>query len=183
MDMRGKVLEEMARGAYARFCAALGKHDDVQQMPWTSVDPNDLKFSLDVAGYHLDALLASTELSTLAWLKLENSQVKEVKPLPAKATETLKAETPSGRGSGRTSEQLRQAPQGAFFICAPSASRTYMRNLARHLLRDDIQMILPSEFGRLTGANRKLFVVDHSAWEYMTAEQVIYWNRITRDFS
>lgn len=81
------------------------------------------------------------------------------------------------RGTGRTTRQMKEAPQGAIFIwCAEGLA--YPRGLAEKAGRRDLR-IEPLSRVRLTpewlrGTNRPI-VVDHEAMVRMTARQ---WHEI-----
>jgi len=78
------------------------------------------------------------------------------------------------RGTGRTTKQIKEAPQGAIFICPPDAF-DYTRRLVHDLGRTDLRIERPSFFdGRWHGL-RLPIVVDHAAPEYMTNRERDGW--------
>lgn len=80
------------------------------------------------------------------------------------------------RGTGRTTEQLRAAPQGALFIAPTHAAVWHCLDLARKIGRTDIKMASPGILNRkaihLRGTHYPAIVLDHAAAEMLTEEQV-----------
>lgn len=74
----------------------------------------------------------------------------------------------SERGTGRTTKQIKDAPQGAVFVCPPCAV-DYIRRLAEHLGRTDLRIERPDYFirGRWLGL-RFHVVVDHAAPQFFS---------------
>lgn len=64
------------------------------------------------------------------------------------------------RGTGRTTEQIRNAPLGAVFVCATDVE--YVRDIAEKLGRDDLMLIRKTHPGdsRLKGRNVPI-IFDH----------------------
>lgn len=65
------------------------------------------------------------------------------------------------RGSGRTTNQMMQAPKDAVFVSMDS--RHYAKLLARFIGRDDLKIICPDELHRLQGRELTGLIVDHAA--------------------
>lgn len=70
----------------------------------------------------------------------------------------------NGRGSGKTTRAILEAPQGALFVC-PSAdfARSYASDLARKLGRPDVKFIGPFMVIEAWRGTDRLVVVDHAA--------------------
>jgi hypothetical protein len=68
----------------------------------------------------------------------------------------------NARGSGMTSDQMKNAPQGAVFVYA--GDHRYSRNLAHHLGRSDL-VLCPLDYRlvvkRICGTQRQV-VIDHA---------------------
>lgn len=81
------------------------------------------------------------------------------------------------RGSGITTRQMREAPQGAVYLWCNN-HLSYPRELARHLGRTDLRIVGPSwlENGWIGGGTylRRGFVVDHATGTHLTARQRDY---------
>jgi hypothetical protein len=73
------------------------------------------------------------------------------------------------RGSGRTTKQMKDAPQGAVFVWC-NASLNYPRNLAMQLGRTDLRIFGPSVFDeeayRLRGLELPAIVLDHAYYDF-----------------
>lgn len=70
------------------------------------------------------------------------------------------------RGTGRTTRQINDAPQGAYYVWISSAIH-YPRALARHLGRDDLMFVSPDWLERADnyrGRRGLKVVVDHACW-------------------
>lgn len=82
---------------------------------------------------------------------------------------------PDGRGSGRTTRQMQDAPIGALFIWGPQQGLSYPRALARNLGREDLRIESPSIFYdgavRLRGLTLPTIILDHDAARFFTPEQ------------
>lgn len=72
------------------------------------------------------------------------------------------------RGVGTTTRQIKEAPEGAIYVCCRDDIR-HIKDLARALGRSDLTFVGPSFFGdnRWRG-NRKPLIVDHAAWDFFT---------------
>ena len=68
------------------------------------------------------------------------------------------------RGSGATTKQMQEAPQGAVFIWV-NGHFDYPRALANRLNRDDLKIVSPSwlETGQCRGIRCVAVILDHAA--------------------
>jgi len=65
------------------------------------------------------------------------------------------------RGTGRSTRQILDAPQGAVYVVPGHHSVWYFRDLARHLKRLDLVIVTPN--ASLTfRSNPRDYVIDHS---------------------
>ncbi len=69
----------------------------------------------------------------------------------------------SDRQTGRTTEQMRNAPHGATFVW--SFRPGYARDLARRLGRGDLRIVMPDALtdGRCLGIDPEKLILDHDA--------------------
>ena len=76
------------------------------------------------------------------------------------------------RGTGRTTNQIKHAPQGAFFVWI-NASTDYPRQLAKQLGRDDLRIVSPNwlVFEQWRGMRLSGIIVDHAALDRFTYAQ------------
>jgi hypothetical protein len=65
-------------------------------------------------------------------------------------------------GTGRTTKQMRDAPQRAAFVWPVWGSISYAHDLARHLGRVDLTIITPSGLGDFREGQYPALVVDHA---------------------
>lgn len=77
------------------------------------------------------------------------------------------------RGTGRTTRQLREAPQNSIYIWF-NLNLHYVRKLAQHLGRNDIKVMTQDDigYGRLNGLNVPI-LVDHAVRLTMQESQEI----------
>jgi len=82
--------------------------------------------------------------------------------------------THSGRGSGRTTKQMKEAPRNAIFIWV-NGHLDYPRKLAHSLSRDDLKIVSPEWLAdeRWRGLRRPV-VVDHYATFSVDALESLY---------
>ncbi len=68
------------------------------------------------------------------------------------------------RGTGRTTKQMKQAPQGALFVWCNGVT-SYARTLAREIGRHDLVIASPYdlESDRLRGQEFQAVIIDHAA--------------------
>lgn len=74
------------------------------------------------------------------------------------------------RGTGRTTEQMKAAPQGAIFVWC-NGHVSYPRNLSRGIGRGDIRIETPSYFENRWHGYCGPLVVDHATLEYLDKQQ------------
>jgi hypothetical protein len=65
-------------------------------------------------------------------------------------------------GTGRTTKQMQDAPQGAAFVWPVWSSISYAKDLARHLGRLDLIIITPSNLRNFRPGQYTALVVDHA---------------------
>lgn len=84
------------------------------------------------------------------------------------------------RGSGRTSEQMRGAPEGAVFVAAGPVD--YSVRLARHLRRVDLKVVPmdPLAVRRAVIGTRRQIVLDHALPVRGTPQEWMDHTEITR---
>ena len=79
---------------------------------------------------------------------------------------TAGAQSSAGRmidaGTGRTTRQMQDAPQGAVFVWPVWSSIGYARDLARHLGRRDLAIITPSRLRDIRPGQYSAVIVDHA---------------------
>jgi hypothetical protein len=70
----------------------------------------------------------------------------------------------SERGSGRTTQQMKEAPHGAMFVWC-NGHLHYPRDLARALDRRDLEIVSPEQLedDRFRGRSLTGIIVDHAA--------------------
>lgn len=71
------------------------------------------------------------------------------------------------RGSGRTTKQIQNAPEGAFFVVHNQSLRRYAEGLIRSLGRTDIRLITVErsyDLYQLRGLRRHI-VIDHAVFK------------------
>lgn len=70
------------------------------------------------------------------------------------------------RRTGETTRQMKAAPNGAIYVWPVSSSLSYAKDLARHLGREDLEIVGPSVFldggVRLRGRRLSGLVLDHA---------------------
>lgn len=71
--------------------------------------------------------------------------------------------TPSGRGTGHTTRQMKNASHGAIFVWC-NRNLNYPRDLARQLLREDLMVVSPDwvNQSRWRGLKITEMVLDHA---------------------
>lgn len=69
------------------------------------------------------------------------------------------------RGTGRTTQQMREAPQGALFIWPFEGSLYYPKHLARSIGRDDLKIVGVDSLDNysLVGRTYTGIILDHAA--------------------
>lgn len=80
---------------------------------------------------------------------------------------------------GKTSRQMVRAERGAVYVW-PNRNLDYPRNLARHLGRDDLEIVSFSwvERGEWRGREIRKIVVDHAVYSIVLSE--IFWDELDR---
>ena len=82
----------------------------------------------------------------------------------------------NARRCGRTTAAIQAAPLNSIYVCVNSHNIGYVRHLAKHLGRTDLQFTSPSELERaLCGTTRKV-VVDHAAELGLAAREALHWH-------
>lgn len=66
------------------------------------------------------------------------------------------------RGTGVTTRQIKEAPQGAIFVW-PHADTDYPKRIAHGMGRDDLLFCCPDDLPRLARSRGRRVVVDHAA--------------------
>jgi len=68
------------------------------------------------------------------------------------------------RGSGRTTQQIKTAPEGVVFIWVNHNSLFYAKNLARRLNRNDLEIVSPDWLSSYRWAGRyyTAIILDHA---------------------
>lgn len=79
----------------------------------------------------------------------------------------------SERGTGRTTKQMREAPQHAVFVTFVD-ELSYARRLARALKRDDLLVIGAYEIERRLLGGRTPVIVDHALQPKLSARHADY---------
>jgi len=78
-----------------------------------------------------------------------------------------------GKGSGRTTSQMKALPMGGVYVVAHREEKDYCKRLQKHIGREDIMVLLPNEVwdygqGRFISG----YDVDHDVYDrHMNAEQ------------
>ena len=201
MAMRDQAILMMARGVHELRQPRLLGGD---QRTWESLQGTVAQdHLLRDAADHVDALLACAcvlDLATLTILDLMRLRALPTADKPMNAAEllmeaqnTVASDFITGlqpavqavqttRRSGRTSDQMRAAPRCSFFVWGSKSGMSYAHQLAKHLLRDDLLIITPSEWWRANDVYKLAsFVVDHDAWSTMTAMEIMHWDRLTKE--
>jgi hypothetical protein len=73
------------------------------------------------------------------------------------------------RQTGRTSKQMKDAPDGATFVWCVSASLSYAKQLACYLGRTDLRIVSPYYIKgphRGRRGNTETLIIDHAYWEH-----------------
>lgn len=78
------------------------------------------------------------------------------------------------RGSGRTTRQIKDAPQGAVYV-VPHSAVDYTRRLAESLGRADLRIERPDYFFDKWHGLQLPVVVDHAAPEFMSTREREGW--------
>lgn len=65
-------------------------------------------------------------------------------------------------GSGFTTNQMRTATQGAYYVIPHQAGLSYFVQLRHFLRRDDLKIIKPTSIYTLRGAHITGLVIDHA---------------------
>lgn len=77
------------------------------------------------------------------------------------------------RGTGITSQQMRDAPTGAIYVWC-NRHTDYARSLARHLSRGDLKIVTPEAADRAIRGTRFPVVIDHAAILPLSTLEVIF---------
>lgn len=75
-----------------------------------------------------------------------------------------------GRGTGATTKQMTEAPQGAVYFW-PNHRLAYPKGLAQHLGRDDLEIKSISLLDDGVEGQNSRVVIDHAAWGSMSSRQ------------
>lgn len=67
------------------------------------------------------------------------------------------------RGTGATTQQIRDCPTDTVYICVNSTHADYCRRIAEELGRRDIRFATPNSWLSLVRGTRRQVVVDHAA--------------------
>jgi hypothetical protein len=89
----------------------------------------------------------------------------------------LTTETPPWRGTGRTTRQIKEAPERAIYVWPVRNSMGYARDLAHRLGRDDLHFVSLETYLRVALGFSVPVVIDHATWEHASHEQ---WDRLER---
>jgi hypothetical protein len=86
------------------------------------------------------------------------------------------------RGSGRTTRQMNEAPENAWYVIRDMRMFTYVRQLMKTLERQDLQVQTPEQIrpDKLMGFEGEI-IIDHAA--YINGEQfhaIMQWDRQKR---
>jgi hypothetical protein len=86
------------------------------------------------------------------------------KPTPTEVAARFSDTDDASRGTGRTSQQMLNAPPGAWYMVPDLSAATYFRELAKHVGRDDLKIISPIyldfDYYRLKGRKVEV-IIDH----------------------
>lgn len=109
------------------------------------------------------------------WPKMDASYLKELREKPTDRSDCEQQWIPAPK-DGTTTKQMQDAPERAIFVWPVARSLSYARDLARHLGRDDLEIVPPVwlEEKRWQGASRPV-ILDHAALYHMTDRQVQAW--------